>query len=58
MLRHFSIGFKIAFIAVVGFVGILIYQGANYRLSLHLSEQLKQVFVDEVQKSNLLMYLV
>lgn len=28
-------------------MGILIYQGANYRLSLHLSEQLKQVFVDD-----------
>ncbi|MCY4044768.1 MAG: response regulator [Cellvibrionales bacterium] len=47
MLKNLSIGIKIAFIAIVGFVGILIFQSANYRLSVNLRDQLQQVFHED-----------
>ncbi len=47
MFKHLSIGLKIAFIAIVGFVGILIFQSANYRLSVNLQDQLHKVFYED-----------
>ena len=47
MFKDFSIGLKIAFIAIVGFVGILIFQSANYRLSVNLRDQLHKAFNED-----------
>lgn len=47
MFKNLSIGLKVAFIAIVGFVGILIFQSANYRLSVNLRDQLHKVFNED-----------
>ena len=48
MLQKLSLRYKIAFIAMIGFLGFFIYQAANYRLSLQVSEKLQQIVSDEL----------
>lgn len=48
MLQKLSLRYKIAFIAMIGFFGFFIYQAANYRLSLQVSDKLQQIVSDEL----------
>jgi signal transduction histidine kinase/DNA-binding response OmpR family regulator/HAMP domain-containing protein len=43
MLKNLSIKYKIAFIALVGFIGFVVFQTASYRLSLQIQGSLQSI---------------
>ncbi|NRB39609.1 MAG: response regulator [Pseudomonadales bacterium] len=47
MLQRLSIRYKIGFIALIGFVGLVIFQAASYRLSINIRDQLQSIQAED-----------
>ncbi|CAA0115528.1 Signal transduction histidine-protein kinase BarA [BD1-7 clade bacterium] len=47
MLSRLSIRYKIGFIALIGFIGFVVYQAASYRMSISIRDQLQQIRTDD-----------
>ena len=47
MLNRLSIRYKIGLIALIGFIGFVVYQTASYRLSINLRDQMQHMIADD-----------
>lgn len=47
MLNRLSIRYKIGLIALIGFIGFVVYQTASYRLSINLRDQMQRMIAED-----------
>ena len=51
MLTQLSIRYKISLIALIGFLGFVVFQGANYRLSINIRDQLQNMLTEDFSRA-------